>query len=549
MRKFMISLFSIVILWALFTLSCRIKKSYVKTDDVETDYPAYSDPNPQNTEATFKVSFVDGSTVLYTQLVQEGDTVSIFIPEKEGYTFIGWNANGDLFDFNDKISKDIVLTAVWELNEKADILPTSPAEPTVYKIRYYIDNVCISTIDYVVDTEYIPPAIPEIDDYDGYWRLNNVNGNIVTIVAEYQPKQFKLIFKINGEEFAVRNYQAGDIIDEPHLPQIDGYTAYWQPYEIAKNEITIVEAVYSPIIYHAYFFADGKLEHTIPFSTESPITELPLVPLKEGYDGYWNEFDFELNDIVVNSVYTPINYTATFITDGAIVATKTFNIENMNVIAPPIVLKTGYIAKWEDFIVGLKNFEVQAVYTPLIDSDFIYELTENETAYRITSYVDEASHVVIPQLYSGLPVVSIGKNVFSGKPIESVEISFGIETIEQNAFQDCKNLKNIYLPETLKSIGEYAFSGCTSLKSIKIPESIELICPYAFENCTALKSIEFSNYECWLFEHSLNSEGTQIPERYFSDSYQAAIIYPSISTYYLLNKYKINSGNVNVSAV
>ncbi len=69
--------------------------------------------------------------------------------------------------------------------------------------------------------------------------------------------------------------------------------------------------------------------------------------------------------------------------------------------------------------------------------------------------------------------------------IEKVTILGGWK-IPDNAYSNCKNLKEIILPDTITEIGSYAFKGCANLTQITLPESLENIGGYAFQNCTGL---------------------------------------------------------------
>ncbi len=63
-----------------------------------------------------------------------------------------------------------------------------------------------------------------------------------------------------------------------------------------------------------------------------------------------------------------------------------------------------------------------------------------------------------------------------------------VTSIETDAFSDCTNLQNIFIPDSVTSIGG-AFSWCTGLTSITLPEGIKKISRSTFMECTNLKSV------------------------------------------------------------
>lgn len=73
--------------------------------------------------------------------------------------------------------------------------------------------------------------------------------------------------------------------------------------------------------------------------------------------------------------------------------------------------------------------------------------------------------------------------------ITSISIPKSVRTIGTRAFNNCSNLKSIYLSEGVEEIGFYAFAGCSSVSQISIPNTVTLIRESAFSSCTSLKSI------------------------------------------------------------
>lgn len=78
------------------------------------------------------------------------------------------------------------------------------------------------------------------------------------------------------------------------------------------------------------------------------------------------------------------------------------------------------------------------------------------------------------------------------KNLESIILPDSLTTIEMNAFWGCNNLETINLPNSLTSIGICAFSSCTSLTSITLPNSLTSIGIGAFGG-SGLTSINLPN--------------------------------------------------------
>jgi hypothetical protein len=68
-----------------------------------------------------------------------------------------------------------------------------------------------------------------------------------------------------------------------------------------------------------------------------------------------------------------------------------------------------------------------------------------------------------------------------------------ITTIPDNAFDVCRTLTGITIPNTVTSIGGSAFNNCTNLASVTIPNSVTSIGGSAFNNCTSLTSVTIPN--------------------------------------------------------
>ena len=68
-------------------------------------------------------------------------------------------------------------------------------------------------------------------------------------------------------------------------------------------------------------------------------------------------------------------------------------------------------------------------------------------------------------------------------------IKEGTKIICDRAFEDCKSLRSLVIPNSVTSIGESAFSFCSSLKSIVLPDGVTSIGNGAFAYCGSLKNL------------------------------------------------------------
>lgn len=96
----------------------------------------------------------------------------------------------------------------------------------------------------------------------------------------------------------------------------------------------------------------------------------------------------------------------------------------------------------------------------------------------------------------------IGSYVFINcKNIKSVKLSDVVSQISQYAFSGCSGITSLKLPQALNSIGAYAFNGCMGLTEITIP-SVQRISRCAFQDCRNLKILYIGNNVKTIYERA-----------------------------------------------
>ncbi len=148
-------------------------------------------------------------------------------------------------------------------------------------------------------------------------------------------------------------------------------------------------------------------------------------------------------------------------------------------VVPPTKKDQGYT---EHTCSVCGDFYRDAYTNPLGSDGLSFRVHEKEqTAEVLGMGTCRDTDVVIPSVYEGLPVTSIGDYAFTGcESITSITIPDSVTSIGGDAFYGCEALKSITIPDGVTSIGGDAFYGCEALKSITIPDSVTSIGDYAF---------------------------------------------------------------------
>ena len=145
-----------------------------------------------------------------------------------------------------------------------------------------------------------------------------------------------------------------------------------------------------------------------------------------------------------------------------------FNCGNLEEIDLPDTIR-------EIGISAFSNTNLTSIKLPKLEriEDFAFEKTKLE-------------QVCLPN-----SVVSIGNFAFSHTPIHYVVLPEGLKYIDNNAFENCKELSEVAIPDSLAWLGRAAFKDCTNLNFISMPVILDEIKSQTFENCKNLSSINF----------------------------------------------------------
>ncbi len=130
---------------------------------------------------------------------------------------------------------------------------------------------------------------------------------------------------------------------------------------------------------------------------------------------------------------------------------------------------------------------------------------EYDTYAIITDYIGEATSINLPISFKNKPVTSFGIVFRRNFDLISIAIPETYETIEENAFAECSNLKRVVIKDGVKKICKNAFYGCEQLGNIFIPQSVTTIEEDAFLFCSDLIVEGYEGSAAQAFADGLNS--------------------------------------------
>ena len=166
-----------------------------------------------------------GSNVASQTINYNGKATKPADPTKTGYTFNEWQLNGNAYDFNTPITRDITLVALWIINK--------------YVVRFTLDTGAIINTQNVEYGNKVTQ--PTNINYDGYiFTFKKENGEIfdfdtiitsdMNIIVESELKKYTVTFNSNGgSSVSSQTIDYNEKATRPNNPTKEGYTfKEWQ---------------------------------------------------------------------------------------------------------------------------------------------------------------------------------------------------------------------------------------------------------------------------------------------------------------------------------
>lgn len=399
---------------------------FSKQIDGNTSFYAYT---IARSELSYTVNYIlDGKSYGETSVPYGQCADEIALIEDDYYYYSEWYLDGSVFDFSTPVTDNIELRAV--------------SYAKTYCITFYAEEELVQTVTYSADNYSITePTVPNKDYYSGAWSDYDLTFGDISVYAVYTPIVYTATFIVDNEQYAELIYTVLDGDDKfPSVPQKDGYAGEWSA--MPDGGDTVINAVYTPIVYTLTFILDDKIIAVCNYTVEN--TEITVPDLTEiiGYTAYWDNIVFDLKDKTIYAHYdytvydeqsnvgepqsddgdTSDNssdssnsdsdnsdednnqaaaYSATFIADNKTVAVVTYS-ERENIDIPEVPEKNGYTGSWSSFTLD-GDIIVYAVYTIVTyTATFIADFYVTEVYFTIDDKKLKEPDVLEKSGYTGV---------------------------------------------------------------------------------------------------------------------------------------------------
>ncbi len=276
------------------------------------------------------------------------------VPTKKDCEFLYWCKDEELtvkadLDFGNLIlEQNITLYAKWK--ELIDLEGVVFADVTcVYDGEAHSVKVDGSTLpdgatvtydgenSFVNAGEYVVSATIKADGYKDLVisaTLKITKAKLVGITfpkveAEWDGNKHSAFIKYTGGEFPSEVKVTYDGNGQAEV----GNHKVTAKFEVSDNYEPIADMTALLVIKEKYFNVtfDDEISNIISYKVAhgQTLSDIPNPTAKDGYSARWNVENFEniLADVNVKAIYTPIEYTISFISDDSVVATKKYDVE------------------------------------------------------------------------------------------------------------------------------------------------------------------------------------------------------------------------------
>ena len=379
---------------------------------------------------------VDGKTY-QTDSIAFGATITpVAAPQKEGYTFTGWDGLPDVMP-----AEDVEVSALFDVN--------------VYRITYKVDGKTYQTDSIAYGTTIVPVDAPTQTGrtFVGWDGLpETMPAKDVEVTAKFDVNVYRLTYKVDGKTYQTDSIAYGATIVPPTAPTKTGHTfTGWDglPETMPAKDVEVT-AKFDVNVYRITYKVDGKIYQTDSIAFAESIV-LPTAPTKTGHTFIgWDGLPETMpaKDVEVTAKFDVNVYRLTYKVDGETYQTDSIAFAE-SIVPPTAPIKEGYLFNgWDGLpdVMPAKDVEVTAKYSlnpvQTDEQGVRYELNAVSNTFEAKGTTDElVADIVLPATIYDVPVSGIAAEAFKDAEIQTLVIPATIQEVGDDAFVGCTDLR------------------------------------------------------------------------------------------------------------
>ena len=458
---------------------------------------------------TYKAVFKIGEEIIDTKTVVFGEAVTApEAPAKEGHTFAGWQDVPQTMP-----AHDIEVLGSYTVNK--------------YMLTYKVDGEEYKTLEVLYGTTLTAEPNPEKEGYtfSGWEGLpETMPAHDVEVTGKFTINTYKAVFKIGEEIIDTKTVVFGEAVTAPEAPAKEGHTfAGWQdvPQTMPAHDIEVLGS-YTVNKYMLTYKVDGEEYKTVEVDYGKTIT--PETPEKEGYTfSGWEGLPETMpaHDVEVTGSFAINSYKAVFKIGEEVIDTKTI-VYGEAVTAPEAPEKEGHtFAGWQDVpeTMPAHDIEILGSYTAnkytityKVDGEE-YKTVEVEYGTTLTAEADPEKEGYTFSGWEGLPETM---------PAHDVEVtgSFTINSYKAvfkigEEVIDTKTIvygEAVTVPEAPAKEGR-TFAGWQDVPETMPAHDIEILGSYTANKYTITYKVDGEEYKTVEVEYGTTLTAEADPEK------------------------------------
>ena len=356
---------------------------------------------------SYKAVFKIGEEVIDTKTIVYGEAViAPEAPAKEGHTFAGWQNVPEKMP-----AHDIEILGSYTVNK--------------YNLTYKVDGAEYKTVEIDYGTTLTAEAAPVKEGYtfSGWQGLpETMPAHDVEVTGSFTINSYKAVFKIGEEIIDTKTIVYGEAVIAPEAPAKEGHTfAGWQnvPEKMPAHDIEILGS-YTVNKYNLTYKVDGAEYKTVEIDYGTTLTA-EAAPEKEGYTfSGWQGLPETMpaHDVEVTGSFTINSYRLTVYIDNELYMDATLEYGAPINVPDPEVPSDREFNGWDIDIpetMPAHDVEIHGTTTPVSGLEAIYADSDTRvticTINGVVLFRNTTVKEAAPRLNSGMYIVNGRKMV------------------------------------------------------------------------------------------------------------------------------------------